>query len=236
MSNEYRFGNIRIERFVWDMLDSNMYAVFEDVHVLLIDPIKTKETLCFFEPLKNQIEDILVILTHEHYDHINGLNWLRENFKCTVCTTALCSKNIQNANRNLSAIADIMMIFSGKPKTSCWMGGGFVCDPADVVLKNGEIFDWHNFHLKIYETPGHSQGSACIVLNEEILFSGDTILETGIVTKLPGGSKKEYYNKTLPALYKLLDITKIVFPGHGEDMDPEAARNLIHNIGGAIYV
>ncbi len=236
MSKEYKFENIKIKRFVWDILDSNMYVVFENRHILLIDPIETEETLCFFESLKYQIDDVWIVLTHEHYDHINGLNWIRKNFKCTVCTTAWCSKNIQDVNRNLSAVAELMIILKESSVIPHHMQREFVCAPADIILKNEEVFHWNNFTLKIYETPGHSQGSACIVLNKKIMFSGDTILKTGIVTKLPGGSKKEYYYKTLPVLKILLDSGMRVFPGHGEWMTSETAWESIHNIGGTLGV
>ena len=59
------------------------------------------------------IQDIIVLLTHEHYDHISGVNWLRENFPETrvVCSEA-CSKAIMSPHKNLSAYYEIL--FMGK--------------------------------------------------------------------------------------------------------------------------
>ena len=36
----------------------------------------------------------VVFLTHEHFDHINGLNKLRDKIPCTVYAHAVCSRNI----------------------------------------------------------------------------------------------------------------------------------------------
>ena len=72
----------------------------------------------------------------------------------------------------------------------------------------------HKIFLK--ETPGHSKGSICILVDEKILFSGDTLV-TGheTILRLPGGSKKDFAGITLPYL-ESLDREIMVYPGHGE--------------------
>ena len=48
------------------------------------------------------------------------------------------------------------------------------------------------------------------------MFSGDTLV-TGhdTILRLPGGSKKDFAEKTLPFLHSL-DRELLVYPGHGE--------------------
>ena len=66
--------------------------------------------------------------------------------------------------------------------------------------------------LKIIKTPGHTEGSFCI-LYKDILFSGDTLFNNGYIgrTDLPGGN----YNKIKESLKNLSKINyKILCPGH----------------------
>ena len=49
------------------------------------------------------------------------------------------------------------------------------------------------------------------------MFTGDTIVDgKRIITKLPGGSRKDYAEITKPYL-ESLDLDIIVFPGHGKE-------------------
>ena len=68
--------------FQWSYIDTNMYVFIENGSGLIIDPVWTSEIEQFL--MERTITDIIVILTHEHFDHINGLNWLREHFSCKV--------------------------------------------------------------------------------------------------------------------------------------------------------
>ena len=66
------------------------------------------------------------------------------------------------------------------------------------------------------ETPGHSKGSCCILFDKKCMFSGDTLV-TGheTILRLPGGSKKDFAEITMPFLNSL-DGELMVYPGHGE--------------------
>jgi len=66
--------------------------------------------------------------------------------------------------------------------------------------------------FKIIHTPGHSEGSICILYGD-VLFSGDTIFHDGMIgrTDFPGGSEKEMKK----SLEKLKQIKfKILCTGH----------------------
>ena len=62
---------MKIRRFDSGILSSNMYLIEENGHAIVVDP--ARNTL----PGNNLIVDLLLV-THEHYDHICGLNNLRE--------------------------------------------------------------------------------------------------------------------------------------------------------------
>ena len=91
----------------------------------------------------------------------------------------------------------------------------YVCK-ADQTFEDSMDLNWEGHRVHFVATPGHSQGSCCIIFDEQIMFSGDTLV-TGneIVTRLPGGSQKEYQHITVPFLDTLSDEL-LIYPGHGD--------------------
>lgn len=71
-----------------------------------------------------------------------------------------------------------------------------------------------DFNVQPILTPGHTQGSVCLKIND-YLFTGDTLMQGGVGrTDLPGGDKKQIY-KSVETLRSLPRGT-VVFPGHGQ--------------------
>ena len=65
---------MKVETFVSGFLDTNTYLLEEDDHLLVIDPADHVAVLKRCRDAAN----ITVLLTHEHFDHISGLNRLRD--------------------------------------------------------------------------------------------------------------------------------------------------------------
>ena len=202
---------ITIYQFVWDVLDSNCYVIKEENSSLIIDPIDLQE---FYDFIKNT-KDATIILTHAHYDHICGLNRVRELVpKTTVICSKACSINIQSPQKNLSNIANAVLAFHEHREQRDEVKP-FVCAGADAIYKGSKKIQWKDHVIELSEYHGHSPDSQCIILDETILFSGDTLLPIPTVTRLPGGSNKCFIEEDIPRL-KTLQIEK-VFPGHGEN-------------------
>jgi hydroxyacylglutathione hydrolase len=90
----------------------------------------------------------------------------------------------------------------------------FIKFQPDQFLDGGEEIRIGKEYLKIIHTPGHTQGSICI-LGENFIFTGDTIFEEGYGrTDLPGGSEEEL-RETLKKLDKMIKEGMEVYPGHG---------------------
>ncbi len=85
----------------------------------------------------------------------------------------------------------------------------------DVVFREKYQLPFGNHQLELFETPGHSKGSICILFDKNCLFSGDSMLNCPVITKLPSGSKNDYQSITVP-LFNKLDRNMIVYPGHGQ--------------------
>lgn len=198
-------------------IDSRMYILMEGKKALIIDPCISEEALLTLN--ENRVTELLVFLTHEHYDHVSGVNWLRENFPSVqVVCSSKCAEGLPEPSRNLSIFWEIL--FMDKDKEIQEYVRNMKIQPysceADSTFEGEEQLSWEGHSLLLKETPGHSKGSICIILDERYLFSGDSLV-TGYptVTRLPGGSKQEYEAVTLPYL-RALNPDLMVYPGHGE--------------------
>lgn len=108
----------------------------EDKHLLIIDP---GEHAAVLERCK-EAPSVTVLLTHEHFDHISGLNRIRDlcASSCRVIAGATCSERIQDTKANLSAYADVLAELGGKQIPEHW--SPFACKAADITFENQYAF------------------------------------------------------------------------------------------------
>lgn len=210
--NTYEIGSEEIYSFQWDWIDSNMYLIICDDEALVVDPVDTDEAKQFMK--KANVKSVLVLITHEHFDHISGVNWLRDNFDTKVCCQKFCAERISSAKTNLSDKSEVISMFNKKFENNRYIEP-FECK-ADIIYADEYNFAWHNLNIRIISTPGHSPGSVCIFCNNKFAFTGDTLLKYPIITRFPGGSRKVYDDITIPILKKYADLNLVAFPGHGE--------------------
>ena len=81
------------------------------------------------------------------------------------------------------------------------------------MLEDGDVVSLGNTNIEIMATPGHTEGSVCLLV-EDTLFAGDTLFrESCGRTDLPGGDWAQIL-QSLRRLKALPETTK-VFSGHG---------------------
>lgn len=86
---------------------------------------------------------------------------------------------------------------------------------ADEFLKDGDIIKLNSTNLKVLNTPGHSEGSICLI-GDDFVFTGDTLFDGGYGrTDLPGGEPEKMF-QSLKKLEQLLKEGMKIYPGHGE--------------------
>lgn len=85
---------------------------------------------------------------------------------------------------------------------------------VDQYIKDRETFKIGGLTIETVHTPGHSPDSVCFIVNDEIIFTGDTLFvsECGR-TDLPGSSNEDMYNSLVKIMRKMPD-NLIVYPGH----------------------
>lgn len=138
----------------------------------------------------------LIVSTHRHWDHIG------DNAAVSAATGAKIAAHIADRH-GLERPQPIMAPFPIPPSV-----------PA-IDLAEGSTIRFGEIALTVLHTPGHTEGSVCILADSErLLFTGDTLFAGSWGrTDLPGGSAGEMV-ESLGRLAGLADDLKVL-PGHG---------------------
>ncbi len=178
--------------------DENTYIVYNNGIGFVIDPGNSDEEIINFCK-SSEIKIDKIILTHCHYDHIEFLEQLREKTKAELICSKNCSENIKNPRINLSIFGLTQEIEAKE---------------AEIILKDGEKIKIGDMEVMCIYTPGHSNCSACFVVEDNV-FSGDTLfLRNCGRWDLPTGNENTLIKSIKEKLYTL-DENYNVYPGHG---------------------
>src|SRR3989337_616059 len=84
----------------------------------------------------------------------------------------------------------------------------------DIGIDDGDILQIGKVRIRVIHTPGHTPDSICLLVDDKMLLTGDTLFvgECGR-TDLPGGDSKSMYDSLFNKLLKL-DDNVTVYPGH----------------------
>jgi glyoxylase-like metal-dependent hydrolase (beta-lactamase superfamily II) len=91
----------------------------------------------------------------------------------------------------------------------------------DISVVDGEVIRVGEILIKVIHTPGHTQDSICLLVDDKLL-TGDALFvgECGR-TDLPGGSAEDMYHSLFDKLMRLDDNIK-VYPGHDYGPKPHS--------------
>lgn len=187
---------MKIQRIPVGAYAANCYIVMDEdtKDAVVIDPGAE------YEVIKKQIEKFAVnvkyiFLTHGHIDHTGAVAELRNFLKVPVC--------INKKDENLILNGGYMF---GTPEN---------CGKADIQIKDGDRFSIGDMKLKCIETPGHTLGGMCFII-DNVVFAGDTLFAGSIGrTDFEGGDFETIISSIKNKLLILPEDT-IVLPGHGD--------------------
>ena len=131
---------------------------------IIIDPGSNDEEIYDFLKEEN-IEIKYIFLTHNHPDHIAGLDNAKEKLNVPIVISRLDGENIHDKRYTM------MRLFRLKE---------LECD-VDIMLEDlDEIKICDDIIFKFHLTPGHSLGSMCIeLMGTDIVIVGDTVFKEG---------------------------------------------------------
>lgn len=206
-----------IRQYRFPVLESNMFLYCRGGEALAIDPQASEEALQY---LKDQgVKRVLVLLTHEHYDHTSGVVWLAERLASTVVCQRSAAEALRRGTNNRPVVLAAKSIHHSNPgEIKALMRAlpqGYVYE-ADVVFDEELRMTWQGIEIRLVHTPGHSPGSCCVELGGEAVATGDSLIYgTPVITRFPGGNERDFLEKTMPYLRGIRTGTWIL-PGHGK--------------------
>jgi len=205
---------IKIKRFVLGPLENNTYLITDpdNKKAVVIDPSAPSREL-LSEIIENSLTLEAILLTHAHFDHIGGVNWL------------------------IREIGDQIMVALHKDDLDLWENGGgsknfgFDLDighSPNKLLSDQELLTFSDIHLTVLYTPGHTSGHVTFHLpSNKTAFCGDLIFFHGVGrTDLSNGDECQLINSIRRKIFTLPKET-LLFPGHGPEtsVEEEMANN-----------
>jgi hydroxyacylglutathione hydrolase len=195
---------IKISTFIFNSFGVNTYVLYDESRkCLIVDPAceypqEEEELSGFIEA--NSLKPVRLINTHAHIDHILGNTFVCEKYNLKPEAHEAGLKFYDNA----VASGSVFGIRVGK-----------VITPTDF-LKEGDVVKFGNTTLSILYTPGHADGSICLVCDKDsFVITGDVLFQESIGrTDLPTGNLDRLLESIRLKLFTLPDQF-IVYPGHG---------------------
>ncbi len=202
-------GKLKVDQYVVGQVQTNCYVLVntETKECLVIDPGAAAAQLA--ERIRRDgYKPVAVLLTHGHFDHAGAAEDLAEDFGVKIYAHEAEKETLSDSSKNVS-----------------WMVGKEESYHADEYVKDEQELDLAGFHIRVFHTPGHTEGGCCYYLPyEEVLFSGDTLFAQSVGrTDFPGGSMSQIVRSIKEKLMVLPEHTT-VYPGHNDVTSIESER------------
>jgi hydroxyacylglutathione hydrolase len=197
--------------------DSNITYIKSDDHHILVDT----GTGLYASSLEKALRDIGssfssitdIILTHSHIDHIGGVIPILEVSSPRI--------HLHRAEAEPINRGDMSYTLSDT------FGADLPPLRIESILEEGTMLDFGDVKMIVYHTPGHSEGSIVIEIeNTGILLTGDTLFPGGSFGRVdfPTGSPE----KIVESLRRISEMDfDIGLPGHMNAMKYNAKKSAL---------
>jgi glyoxylase-like metal-dependent hydrolase (beta-lactamase superfamily II) len=204
---------VKLETIVCGRIYTNSYILYDDFNrCFIIDPASGKPILDYIN--ENSLKIQAILLTHGHYDHIDGIPDILNSFKDIPIYIDEDDKNcLFDPLWNGSFDTDALVIIAN----------------ANKVLNYEKDLKFDNASFKVFKFPGHTPGSV-VLQYEKMLFTGDFIFRgsVGRTNYYRGSSRSmmESLNKFIE-IFGNINYDFKIYPGHMESTT--LSYELLHN-------
>lgn len=216
---EHCFDDLKIYQNVYKFIDSNMFFILKNNDLLVFDPNVTADFEKFIS--SRNIQKVTIVLTHEHCDHISGLDWFLKRYNCTIIASDSCAKQLSIIRNTRPIFISFVLEKQDNENGSNLLKefeNEYVVRTYNVnqPFTDSVCFNWNGIEINGYSIPGHTKGSSFYILNKKYVFTGDSLsIHYPVILSFPGGNRMNYLEKTLPLMQEKISHDMMVFPGHG---------------------
>ena len=186
-------------------IGTNCYVISDDNGVCAIIDCDGNPAPLFQYIADNGLHPTHILLTHGHFDHIGAVEAVQQKYGCKICAC-------RQEQRVLTDPAVNFSLQSGHP----------IAIHPDIWVEDGDTITVGDLRFRVLYTPGHTEGSVCFLLGDNI-FSGDTLFQGSCGrTDLTTGD----WATILRSLQRLRNLPGDyhVYPGHGPATTLEIER------------
>lgn len=196
---------MQFQTFVFSPFQENTYVLYDQTgEAIIVDPgnyfpAEDQQLNAFIR--SKQLKVVHVVNTHNHLDHIFGLQHVVEAFKVPVA----CHPDDLFWIEKFGEVCEGYGLNGRKPAPN-----------PSVALKHGDLFKFGETSLEVIHVPGHTAGAIALYHKESgNLFCGDILFNGSIGrTDLPTGNYEQQIEGIKTKLLVLPDETH-VHSGHG---------------------
>lgn len=196
-------SDFNVFRIINSFLNSNTFILWQE-----------KGGMCWcldpgdIAPIRQFIEqyDLLpqgILLTHYHFDHIYGVNDLRElyNPEMSIFCGKLTREGLLDAKMNMS-------LYAGNPFA--------VEDKAIHLIEDNSVIKlWDEVFARAIYTPGHNEDCFSFFISDK-LFTGDALIPHLKVHTKSKKADKVLAEQTVAGILQNFPTQTTIFPGHND--------------------
>jgi hydroxyacylglutathione hydrolase len=199
---------------------ANAYLVKRDDGITVVDtglPGNAGRIIDYVQSIGCHPSDIkTIVLTHSDMDHAGSVARLKEETNAKVAIHEADAPRL-SGEKELKAVKGMLGVFLRAVGTVM----RFNRVKAEVLLKDSDIIDG----LTVIHTPGHTEGSICLLLPGRALFVGDALLTNDErVLSLPRRSMSTDLDQAKESIKKVSELEySVLLPGHGPPIERNAS-------------